>query len=157
MMKRYWTWWRKLAALSSFYDFVQRRYTVTTPDGRSLTLWPADRALAVSVSGQSSTVLEWYDDAQGDTAVPVYEYLRLNVRDIDGDGLVDDKPHCLPGEWWPANQFYDIWPWHGASAYVAGVNLAEGRLDEAERYIGLARQAAGPAPPDALEGLMQRC
>jgi non-lysosomal glucosylceramidase len=50
--------------------------------------------------------------------------------DTDGDGLVDDKPHCLPGEWWPANQFYDIWPWHGASAYVAGVNLAALRAAE---------------------------
>lgn len=50
--------------------------------------------------------------------------------DTDGDGLVDDKPHCLPGEWWPANQFYDIWPWHGASAYVSGVNLAALRAAE---------------------------
>jgi non-lysosomal glucosylceramidase len=50
--------------------------------------------------------------------------------DTDGDGLVNDKPHCLPGEWWPANQFYDIWPWHGASAYVAGINLAALRAGE---------------------------
>ena len=50
--------------------------------------------------------------------------------DTDGDGLVNDKPHCLPGEWWPANQFYDIWPWHGASAYVAGINLAALRAAE---------------------------
>ena len=34
----------KLAALSSLYDFVQRKYTVTTPDRRQVTLWPADRA-----------------------------------------------------------------------------------------------------------------
>lgn len=52
-----------------------------------LALWPADRALAVSVSGQSSTMLEWNNDAEEDTAVPVYEYLRLNVSDIDGSGL----------------------------------------------------------------------
>lgn len=51
--------------------------------------------------------------------------------DTDGDGLVNEKPHCLPGEWWPANQFYDVWPWHGASAYVAGVNLAALRAAEA--------------------------
>ena len=34
----------KLAALSSFYDFVQRRYTFQAPDGRHMSLWPADRA-----------------------------------------------------------------------------------------------------------------
>jgi site-specific recombinase XerD len=34
----------KLAACSSLYDFVQRRYSTTSPDGRHLTLWPADRA-----------------------------------------------------------------------------------------------------------------
>jgi len=33
----------KLAALSSFYEFVQRRYTARTADGREVTLWPADR------------------------------------------------------------------------------------------------------------------
>lgn len=35
---------QKLAALSSFYDFVQRKYVSTTPDGRTVSLWPADRA-----------------------------------------------------------------------------------------------------------------
>ena len=34
----------KLAALSSYYDYVQRRYTFQTPDGRHISLWPADRA-----------------------------------------------------------------------------------------------------------------
>ena len=34
----------KLAALSSFYTFVQVRYTARTPDGRELSLWPADRS-----------------------------------------------------------------------------------------------------------------
>lgn len=33
----------KLAALSSFYDFVMRRYAARTADGREVTLWPADR------------------------------------------------------------------------------------------------------------------
>ena len=52
-----------------------------------LACWPAGSALGASVSGRSSTVLEWFDDADEDTAVPVYEYLLLNVRDIDGKGL----------------------------------------------------------------------
>lgn len=52
-----------------------------------LALWPAGGAEAVSVSGRSSTEVEWYDDAQGDTAVPAYQYLLLNARDLDGGGL----------------------------------------------------------------------
>lgn len=44
--------------------------------------------------------------------------------DDDGDGLVNDQAHVAPGEFWPANQFYDIWPWWGTSAYVAGTWLA---------------------------------
>lgn len=35
---------RRLAALTSFYDYVRRRYVATTPAGRPLSLWPADRA-----------------------------------------------------------------------------------------------------------------
>jgi len=34
----------KLAALSSFYDFVQHGYPFETPDGRQIFLWPVDRA-----------------------------------------------------------------------------------------------------------------
>lgn len=52
-----------------------------------LALGPACNALAASVSGRSSTEIEWFDDAQGDSALPVYEYLLLNVKDIDGKGL----------------------------------------------------------------------
>jgi uncharacterized protein (DUF608 family) len=48
----------------------------------------------------------------------------MRALDGDGDGLIDEHPHALPGERWPANQFYDLWPWHGVSAYVAGVGLA---------------------------------
>ena len=51
-----------------------------------LALGPVDSALGASVSGRASTVLEWYDDANEDTAVPFYQYLLLNVRDIGGKG-----------------------------------------------------------------------
>lgn len=34
----------KLSALSSFYEFVRRRYIIPTPDGQGKSLWPADRA-----------------------------------------------------------------------------------------------------------------
>jgi hypothetical protein len=51
-----------------------------------LALGPVGSALGASVSGRASTVLEWYDDANEDTAVPFYQYLLLNVRDIGGKG-----------------------------------------------------------------------
>lgn len=49
-----------------------------------------------------------------------YQY----TLDDDDDGLIDEQPHVRPGEIWPANQFYDLWPWEGVSAYVAGTWLA---------------------------------
>jgi hypothetical protein len=45
------------------------------------------KARAAIFSGRSSTVIEWFDDANEETAVPIYEYILLNVRDIDNDGL----------------------------------------------------------------------
>jgi uncharacterized protein (DUF608 family) len=39
-------------------------------------------------------------------------------------GLVHEQAHVRPGEAWPANQFYDVWPWEGTSSYVAGTWLA---------------------------------
>lgn len=50
-----------------------------------MVLGPAGEASAYSVSGRASTVLEWFDDVNGDTAVPLYQYLQLNVLNI-GDG-----------------------------------------------------------------------
>ena len=44
-------------------------------------------ALCATFSGRSSSVIEFFDDADEDTAVPVYQYLLLNVSDIDNDGL----------------------------------------------------------------------
>ncbi|MCM8760357.1 MAG: glycoside hydrolase family 116 protein, partial [Candidatus Omnitrophica bacterium] len=44
--------------------------------------------------------------------------------DYDNDFLVNEDPHTLPGDIWPANQFYDNWPWYGTSCYVAGIWLA---------------------------------
>ena len=58
-----------------------------------------------------------------------YESAKQGIRfqytlDDDDCGLVHDQSHALPGEPWPANQFYDIWPWQGTSSYVAGIWLA---------------------------------
>ena len=58
-----------------------------------------------------------------------YDSARRAIRyqyslDDDGDGLINEQAHIIPGRHWPANQFYDIWPWWGTSAYVAGTWLA---------------------------------
>jgi uncharacterized protein (DUF608 family) len=58
-----------------------------------------------------------------------YESAKRGIRyqyalDDDDCGLVHDQSHALPGEPWPANQFYDVWPWQGTSSYVAGTWLA---------------------------------
>ena len=52
-----------------------------------MAVWPAGRALAVSVSGQARTEVEWYDTGAKQTAVPGSEYLLLNMQDLDGNGL----------------------------------------------------------------------
>lgn len=64
-----------------------------------------------------------------ETLSQLYESAKRAIRyqyslDDDNDGLVNDQAHTRPGEVWPANQFYDIWPWFGTSAYVAGTWLA---------------------------------
>ena len=46
----------------------------------------ASQARAVTVSGRASTVLEWFDTAEEETAVPLYQYLNLNVSDIAEEG-----------------------------------------------------------------------
>lgn len=43
--------------------------------------------------------------------------------DRDGDGLVEDHPHTVEGEFFPGNNPLDCWPWHGASSYTAGKGL----------------------------------
>ena len=45
-----------------------------------------DKVQAVTFSGRSSTEIEYIDDSD-DTSVPIYEYLLLDVRDIDNDGM----------------------------------------------------------------------
>lgn len=42
----------------------------------------AASASATTVTGRSSTMAEWYDDPDGNGAVPIYQYLILNARDI---------------------------------------------------------------------------
>lgn len=48
--------------------------------------------------------------------------------DTDGDGLVNEAPGSDKG--FPANQYYDIWPWWGTSAYTGSISLAALRAAE---------------------------
>lgn len=82
-------------------------------------------------SGEYAQMVYQYYLRTGDQAVikKFYESTKHAIRyqytlDDDNCGLVHDHSHALPGESWPANQFYDIWPWHGTSSYVAGIWLA---------------------------------
>ena len=67
-------------------------------------------------SGDRDLLAHFYDSAK--------RAIRYQFSlDDDDDGLINDQAHVTPGELWPANQFYDIWPWWGTSAYVAGTWL----------------------------------
>src|SRR5579883_151182 len=68
-------------------------------------------------TGDRQQLLHFYDSAR--RAIR-YQY----SLDDDDCGLVHEQPHVRPGEAWPANQFYDVWPWEGTSSYVAGTWLA---------------------------------
>lgn len=67
-------------------------------------------------TGDAAVLAHFYDSAKRALR---YQY----TLDDDDDGLVNDQAHTSAGELWPANQFYDIWPWWGTSAYVAGTWL----------------------------------
>lgn len=51
---------------------------------------PPARAEAATptLSGRSSTVLEWYSTGNNKTVTPFFQYLQLNAKDLDGDGLI---------------------------------------------------------------------
>jgi hypothetical protein len=51
-----------------------------------LAIGPVANALGASVSGRTSTVLEWYEDPEGDTATPIYQYLQLNALGLTDQG-----------------------------------------------------------------------
>lgn len=93
-----------------------------------------------------------------------YDSVKRAIRyqytlDDDGCGLVHEQPHVRPGEAWPANQFYDVWPWEGTSSYVAGTwvaTLASGRaLAEAAGDPEFAREC-GERLAKARAGFEQR-
>ncbi len=67
-------------------------------------------------TGDHDQLARFYDSAK--------RAIRYQFSLDDDDGLVNEQSHAVPGELSSANQFYDIWPWYGTSAYVAGAWLA---------------------------------
>ena len=47
-----------------------------------LVAWPITSIEAASLSGRSSTALEWYETAEEEAATPAYQYLQLNAKDL---------------------------------------------------------------------------
>jgi len=69
----------------------------------------------------------------GDRSFLLYDHAKKALRyamtlDKDGDGLVNEDPGSEKG--FPANQYYDIWPWWGTSAYTGSIWLAALRAGE---------------------------
>jgi uncharacterized protein (DUF608 family) len=101
-------------------------------------------------SGQYAQMVYRLYTRTGDRSVlsRFYESTQRGIRylyslDDDDCGLVHDQSHALPGEPWPANQFYDVWPWQGTSSYVAGTWLATLRAGAAlATVVGDAKFAA---------------
>jgi hypothetical protein len=51
-----------------------------------LIMLPAGQALATTITGRASTVVEWFDDLNEETIVPAFQYLQLNALDIGNKG-----------------------------------------------------------------------
>lgn len=73
----------------------------------------------------------WRDDAYLAETYPalVRALCFAMTLDKDGDGLINEDPGKENG--WPANQYYDIWPWFGTSAYTGSIWLAALRAGHA--------------------------
>ena len=72
----------------------------------------------------------WKDEAYLEEMYPrVQAALRFAMSlDSDRDGIVNEDPGSEKG--FPANQYYDIWPWWGTSAYTGSIWLAALRAGE---------------------------
>ena len=68
-------------------------------------------------TGDEAFLQEWYPSFRA--AIRFSEWL-----DYDDDGLVNEHPHGAPGEMFPANNPFDVWPWHGTCPYTASKWLA---------------------------------
>lgn len=79
----------KLAALSSLYDYVQRRYTATGPDGRIISLWPADRANPFDAVERARV------DPYGRARFPTVDELKAVLASINTGCLTGKRDFAL--------------------------------------------------------------
>lgn len=93
----------------------------------------------------------WWDAKYLEEMYPrVQAALRFAMTlDKDGDGLVNEDPGNEKG--FPANQYYDIWPWWGTSAYTGSIWLAALRAGE-----NMARIKGDTAFADELRDWFER-
>ena len=93
----------------------------------------------------------WKDRGYLDEMYPrVQAALRFSMTlDTDGDGVVNEDPGSETG--FPANQYYDIWPWWGTSAYTGSIWLAALRAGEE-----MAKIKGDTAFAEELHGWYQR-
>jgi len=79
----------KLAALSSLYDYVQRRYVATGPDGRIISLWPADRANPFDAVERARV------DPYSRATFPTVDELKAILSAINTDCLTGKRDFAL--------------------------------------------------------------
>jgi len=79
----------KLAALSSLYDYVQRRYVATGPDGRIISLWPADRANPFDAVERARV------DPYGRARFPTVDELKSILASINTNCLTGKRDFAL--------------------------------------------------------------
>ncbi|TEU13007.1 MAG: hypothetical protein E3J25_06445 [Anaerolineales bacterium] len=80
---------QQLAALSGFYDFVRRRYTVTKPDGTIITLVPADKANPFDVIERVKI------SPYGRATFPTVEELKAILAVIDTRSLTGKRAFAM--------------------------------------------------------------
>ena len=90
------------------HPIVSSEFVLTT--WRNFSLW-----------GDSAYLAEMFPHVQA-------ELRYAMTLDTDGDGVINEDPGSETG--FPANQYYDIWPWWGTSAYTGSIWLAALRAGE---------------------------
>ena len=93
----------------------------------------------------------WMDDVYLNEAYPsMKRAIQFGMTlDTDGDGLINEAPGSETG--FPANQYYDIWPWWGTSAYTASIWLAALKAG-----VAAAEKQGDAAFADELKGWYDR-
>jgi integrase len=80
---------RRLAALSSLYSFVQKRYTYRDRDGRDASLWPADRGIPFDAVERSKI------SPYGRAIYPSTDELKRILNSINPESLTGKRDLAL--------------------------------------------------------------